>query len=122
MSFARKGALVSIATRKLQITGEKDLDYTIDGHRNGVLLHTADTEQLTKGKKHVILLTSTVRPADRTVLVKVNNELHKSAVVTGTSILDPDDTGEIVLSITPRVDLNLGDLDYIVKLVVEGMA
>jgi hypothetical protein len=113
---------VSIATRKLQITGKKDLDYRIDGQKNGVFLLTANKEQLTKGKKHVIILVSQVRPTDRHVAVKINPEIVKAASVDGTRWLDRDEVGEIILNITPRVDLDLSSLEYIVKLLVEGMS
>lgn len=120
--FARKGPMVSIAQRKLIISkGVKDVDYKIDGTKNGVFLYTADKEQLTKGKKHVIILTCNVRPADRYVAIKVNSELYRLATVTGPAWLDSEDTGEIVLNITPRIDMDLGSLDYIVKLLIEGM-
>ena len=119
--FARRGTMVSMANRRLQFTGgEAEVDYKIDGGRHGIYLYTADKESLTKGKKHVIMLTTKVRPTDRYLAVKVNPELHKLAVVTGPSWLDPDDSGDIVLNITPRVDVELGQLDYIVKLLVEG--
>lgn len=119
--FARRGTLISVINRKVKIkSGVADLDYTVDGHKNGILLHTADTEHLTKGKKHVIILTTQVVPMDRAILVKVNNALHKDAVVSGTTIIDSQDDGTIILSITPRKDIDLGSLEYIVKLMVEG--
>ena len=120
--FSRKGPMVSLAQRKVQISGgKKDIDYKIDGTRNGIFLYTADKEQLTKGKKHVIILTCSVRPTDRHIAVKVNPELYRVAAVTGPTWIDPEDIGEIVLTITPRIDIDLGTLDYIVKLLVEGM-
>jgi hypothetical protein len=120
--FAKRGPFVSIAQRKVAISGgERGVDYNIDGVKNGIFLYTADKEQLTKSKKHVIMLVCKARPADRHVAVKVNPELYRLASVTAPAWIDPDDTGEIVLNITPRVDIDLGSLDYIVKLLVEGM-
>ncbi len=120
--FARRGTFVSVAQRKVQILeGEKGIDYDIAGTRSGILLYTADKEQLTKGKKHVIMLVSKVRPTDRHLAVKVNPEIYRLATVTGPTWIDPEDAGEIVLNIVPRVDMDLGSLDYIVKLLVEGM-
>ena len=121
--FLRKGPLTSAAIRKLEITGgEANIDYRACGHKNAILLFTADTEHLTKGKRHRIKLVTSVRPRDRFIAVAVNNELHDVATVTGTAWISPEDSGEIVLNITPRVDIDLGSMEYIVKLLVEGMA
>lgn len=121
--FAKRGPMVSLAQRKVQILqGERDVDYKIDGNRGGIFLYTADKEQLTKSKKHVIMLVCKAKPADRFLAVKVNPELYRLATVTGPAWLDPEDPGEIVLNITPRVDINLASLEYIVKLLVEGIS
>ena len=120
--FAIKSALVSIGQRKLKINGgERNIDYTIDGQRNGIFIHSFDKEQLTKGKKHVIKAEMTVKPVARHVAVKVNPEIIMNATVSGTQWIDPDDEGYIILTVTPRVDLDLGSLDYIVKLLVEDV-
>jgi hypothetical protein len=120
MIFHKGSEIRAITNRKLTITGgEVDIDYSVSTNARGVLLYTADKELLTKGKKHVIILVCKVVPVDRMVAVKVHSELYKSATVTGPSWIDPDDSGEIVLSITPRVDMNLAELDYIVKLFIE---
>ena len=120
--FLRKGPLTSAAVRKLEISGgEANIDYKACGHRNAIVLFTADTEHLTKGKRHRIKLLTRVRPRDRFIAVAVNNELHDVAVVNGTAWISPEDSGEIILNITPRVDIDLGSLDYIVKLFVEGL-
>ena len=121
--FAKRGPLVSLAQRKVQVLrGEKELDYKIDGNRGGVFLYTADQEQLTKGKKHIITLIAQLRPTDRFLAVKVNPELYRLATVTGPNWIDQEDDGSIVLNIIPRVDINLAELEYIVKLLVEGIS
>ena len=120
--FAIKSTLVSIGQRKLKIEGgERNVDYTIDGQRNGIFIHSFDKEQLIKGKKYVIKAEVTVKPIARHVAVKVNPEIVAHASVTGTQWIDPDDEGFIILTVTPRVDLDLGSLDYVVKLLVEDV-
>jgi hypothetical protein len=112
---------VSIANRKVQITGgEREIDYRVCGVKNGIFLYTADTDHLTKSKRQVIILTSKVRPADRYLAVKVHPEILRVATVSGPAWIDPDDSGEIVLTVSPRKDLDLGSLEYIVKILVEG--
>lgn len=119
--IARKGQLVSITNRKILISGgQKDVDYRVDAHNHGIYLLTADNDVLTKGKRYVIMLVTKVQPKDRISFVKINNELYKHAVVSGTRYIEPEDTGEVVLNITPRKDLNLNELSYICKVLVEG--
>lgn len=120
--FAKKGGLISAVNRKVRFdAGVKDLDYTVDGHKRGILLHTADKEHLTKGKRQVIILTTKVVPSDRILAVKIHNDLLRDAAVSGTAWIDPDDTGEIVLTVVPRKDIDLGQLEYICKILIEGL-
>jgi hypothetical protein len=120
--FLRRGPLTAAAVRRLEIKGGvAEVDYRVDGHKNAILLYSADTEFLAKGKRHVVTLKTSIRPRDRFLVVAANNELHKTGVVTGTTIVSPDDDGTIVLNITPRVDVDLGELDYIVKILVEDL-
>lgn len=120
MLFARKGALVSIGTRKVKLTGDKGLDYTIDGVKHGIYLHTSDSVLLPKNRKSIVTLTTTAIPADRVLAVKVNNDLYKTASITGPTYIDEFDDGVIVLTVIPREDIHLSEFDYIVKLLVEG--
>ena len=123
MMFATRGAMVSLANRKLSISGgEPDLDYKIDGNKNGVFLFTADKENLVKGKSQSLTLITRVRPLGLfNLAVKVNAELYRHCKVSAPVWVDSDDTGEIILNITPRVDIDLCSLDYIVKLLIEGV-
>ena len=126
MSWATKGTLVSLARAKVSKKGiewtEKNPigDYRIDGNKNGIFLLTANVMELPKGRKTAVTLTAQMRPTDRTALIKVNPEIYKVATVTGPVILDQFDDGSITLMITPKTDLDLVDLDYIVKLLIEG--
>lgn len=113
---------MTIYSRKVEIIeGLAGVDFEPDGNKSAVLLYTADTEQLSKGKRHVITLNTKLRSYDRFMAISINNEIHKNAIVTGTTWIAPGDSGEIILNITPRVDMDLGSLDYIVKALVEGV-
>lgn len=118
--FARRGSLTSIATRRIDIQGEKDVDYSIDGVKNGIYLYTADQMELVKTKRQLITLNAVVRPADqRTLVVKVNPKLYEVAQVSHPIFIEQEDTGVITLAITPKTNLDLAELDYLVKLLVE---
>ncbi len=119
--FGRKGSFVSLANRKVRLEGHEGTDYTVNGVVSGILLHTCDTEYLVKNKRHVVNLNARAVPTDRCLGVKVNPYLYKVAMVTGPAWIDPEDDGEIRLVITPRVDVDLSSMDYIVKLLVEGV-
>jgi hypothetical protein len=117
--YGTKGMLVTLANKKLVKTGVAGVDYVIDGNLNGLFLLTADVLELPKGRKTAVTLTTQVRPTDRTALIKVNPEIYRVATVTGPFILDQFDDGIITLMITPKMDIDLVDLDYIVKILVE---
>lgn len=118
--YARR-ELIAVSTRKIKfLAGKADVDYKVNVHKGGILLFTADKEQLEKGKRSKITLNTQLVPVDRILTVKINNEILEKAFVSGTSYIDQDDSGRIVLTITPRVDLNLLELDYICKILVES--
>ena len=117
MTYARKGILVSLANKKIHYEGES---YKVDGVSGAIILTSADNMELVKGRRNVIRLSAKVRPLDsRTLTIKIHNDIYKKAVVSGPSLIDQYDDGEIVLTITPRVDMDLNDLEYILKLLVE---
>jgi len=135
--FLKRGGLVSAATRRTQIRGganneggvcqmgddyKENPDFQISGSHHGIFLFTADVMELKRGKKSVVTLVTEVRPTDRNLAVKVNPALYVVADISAPSWIDPADTGQIVLTMLPREDLNLADFDHIVKLMLEGFA
>ena len=118
--FTKRAELVSAAAR-CPMTGEAGVDYKIDGNRDCVLLYTADKEEIKKGTRHKITLTTSIKPRKRLIMVKPNPALLDIAVVTGQVWLDPEDTGIITFNITPRVDIVFADLEYICKLYLESV-
>jgi len=118
---------VAIANRKVVIgtaLGYNTLpmvDYRIDGVTSSILLYTADLMTLTKGRRNKITLNATVRPLDgRVVAVKVNPVLYEDAMVSCPTWIDSTDSGVISLIIAPKTDIDLSEVDYICKILVEG--
>lgn len=111
---------MSVATRRLKISGEEGLDYKVDGVNSAIYLYTADKEQLKKGSTYKVTLTSTVQTSDRVLVVRPNPELVYAGPVTGINIIRSGDSGEIVLWATPKSDIDLGSLDYICEILVEA--
>ncbi len=135
--FVVKASVAHVAARKIQFRGgengtggikqlgtdyTEDPDFHVDGNHNGIFLLTADKMLLEKGRRQTVTLTTWVRPLDRLLAIKVNPKLYSVADISAPTWIDPADSGEIVLSITPREDVDLGEYDHIVKLLIESFS
>lgn len=120
--FARSSAFTSFSRRKVNISGEQEVDYSFAGAQAVIKLHTADKEQVKKGGWTTIELVSKVTTHKNILFVQPHEDLVNSAVITGTQLIDKEDTGRIVFHLKPNQDIDLLALPYICRIYIEREA
>jgi hypothetical protein len=119
--FVTKTEVARIAERHMKITGTRGVDYEINGNRQCILLLTCDKEKVVKGKRQIIKLTTSVKPSKRLILVKPHPRLVNETTLTGTTWIDPEDTGDIHFNVIPQDEIILGELPYLAKIYMESL-
>ena len=123
--LAKRGHINSFFQRAVMLSGEKGLDFDFDLKTGSLRLLTSDKEQLTKGstqKVNLITKLSIASSFDRVMYVKLHPDLLGAGPTSAPAMIDVDDGEDYTVSfwITPKVDVNINKLPYIVKLFVEN--
>lgn len=127
--IARKSLFRSKLSRDVRIEGDYEkqpaegfIDFkkvTLRDKLTGVAIDV--TTVIPSGMSVLVTTEATISPRKSTLaLVKYNPILYRSGVVMGTSIIDVEDNGPVIFTFECLEDIDLSQLDYIVRIYLEG--
>jgi len=127
--IARKSLFRSKLSRDVKIEGDYEkqpaegfIDFKKVNIRDKLTGVAIDLNTVIPSGMSILVTTeATISPRKSTLaLVKYHPTLYRSGVVMGTSIIDVEDDGPVVFTFECLEDIDLSQLNYIVRIYLEG--